>query len=110
MVLVGNKLTSTYKWIGGLLAVMFVLLDASWCKQAYRFEFLGEHSFADIQNVNYAWFWYTLVALRSVVVNSRLTITQSIDLGNSTTEKPQVAETTTNKRSKPGGGKKQKSQ
>lgn len=78
MVLIGNKLTSTYKYLGIFFAVMFIVLDVSWCRQSYRFEFLGEHSFSEIQLVNYAWFWYTLLALRSIIVNSRVSITQSI--------------------------------
>jgi hypothetical protein len=48
MVLVNNKLTNVHKSLGVALAIAFVVLDVAWCKQSYRFEFLGEHSFSDI--------------------------------------------------------------
>lgn len=32
MVLIGNKLTSIYKYLGIFFAVMFIVLDVSWCR------------------------------------------------------------------------------
>lgn len=64
MVLIHNKLSKEHRLIGVILAISFVVLDINWCRQSYLFEFLGQHSFSDIQLANYLWFWYTLVALR----------------------------------------------
>jgi phosphatidylinositol glycan class M len=48
LVLVNSKLTNIHKALGVFLALGFVVLDVAWCRQSYRFEFLGEHSLMDI--------------------------------------------------------------
>jgi phosphatidylinositol glycan class M len=78
MVLVNNKLTNVHKWTGIILVPMFIFFDFYWCRQSYRFEFLGEQAFTDIQTANYYWFWYTLVGMSLVAKNYRITITRPI--------------------------------
>ena len=81
MVLVGNKLTNTKKYLGMALVFGFIFFDANWNRASYGFEFAGEHAFKDIQLANYLWFWYTLIAMQQVVINYKLQVTQPIGEG-----------------------------
>ena len=48
MILVNNNITKQYKYLGIALGILFVVFDAAWLNQSYKFEFLGEHTFSQI--------------------------------------------------------------
>lgn len=78
MIMVNSRIVKSHRLFGCFLLFLFVFFDASWCRQAYLFEFLGEHVFSYIQYINYAWFWYTLYIVRTFIVYADFTVTKCI--------------------------------
>eukprot|EP00347_Sterkiella_histriomuscorum_P014653 403360062 len=67
------------KLIAFLLFAVYNLGQFPFGYFAYRFEFMGLHTFSEIQYVNYMWFCINVFVLLMMIKYQRLTVTKQVD-------------------------------